>query len=65
MVINQRYYHSKLYIYQQNKITNLVINQPYFPFKCMDVNILDKCIIKLPNLQQIMVFSRYPGFFKQ
>ena len=45
------------------KVTNLVINQPYFPFKC-DVNILGKCIIKLPNLQQIMVFSRHSRYFK-
>ena len=40
------------------KVTNLVINQHSLHFKCMKVNIFGKCIIKLSNLQHIMVLYR-------
>ena len=40
------------------KVTNKVINQHCLPFNCMKVNILGKCIIKIPNLQQVMVLYR-------
>ena len=43
---------SKLCIFQQKRITNLVISQYSLHFKCMKVNILDKCIIKIPDLQK-------------
>ena len=49
---------SKLYIFQQKKVTNLVINQHCLHFKCMKVNILSKCITRIPNLQQIIVLYR-------
>ena len=44
--------------FQQKKITNLVINQHCLHFRRMKVNILGKCIIKIPNLQQIIVLYR-------
>ena len=53
--------HSKIYRVAKTvhisieKYTNLVSNQHCSHFKCMKVNILGKCIIKIPNLQEIMV----------
>ena len=49
---------SKSCLFQQKKVTNLLINHHSLHFKCMKVNIFGKCIIQLPNLQQIMVLYR-------
>ena len=49
---------SKLCIFQQKRVTNLVISQHYLCFKCMEVNILDKCIIKITDLQKMWYHTR-------
>ena len=33
----------RLCIFQQKRVTKLVISQRYLLFKCMEVNFLDKC----------------------
>ena len=50
---------SQLCIFQQKKVTTLVISQRCLHFKCMKVNVLDKgSVIKIQDLKKIMVLYR-------
>ena len=48
---------SKLCIFQQKRVTNLIISQHCLHFKYMKVSILGKCIIKIPDLQKVWYYT--------